>query len=422
MVEKLKIFINPNPSRVLLRFLRLSDKRSLRITENVLRKREDEVEKILVSVRSEFETRHRNFDERLLENYKIIESRITFDRNISHNKKLLLGAVFSMEYTTEASALFNPSIVRHPIQDDFDRLKFILSLRSTGEGHISSISFREGYLTSDGLIDLLPGNSFVTPGKKIMSDSNIRELTTDQDISSNYDVEFGEDTDLSERTLYPYSTAEKMGMEDVRFVEFIDNNQSTYYGTYTAYNGKTICTHIIETKDFKYFKIRSLSGEASIDKGLALFPRKIGDDYWMISRQDGESLFTIHSKDIYNWESPQLLKLPELEWETTQIGNCGSPIELNEGWLLLTHGVGFIRKYVIGAILLDKNNPNIIIGAMDEPLLEAVGNERNGYVPNVVYSCGSIKHEDSIIIPYAVSDTSSSFAKVSISEMLKKMK
>ncbi|MBU1101009.1 MAG: glycoside hydrolase family 130 protein [Bacteroidetes bacterium] len=422
MVEKLKIFINPNPSRVLLRFLRLSDKRSLRITESILTKTENEVAKILVSVRSEFESRHRNFDKRLLENYKVIESRLAFNRNISQNKKLLLGAVFSMEYTTEASALFNPSIARHPIQDDYDRLKFILSLRSTGEGHISSISFREGYLTSDGIIDLLPGNSFVTPGKKIMSDSNKSELIADQDISSNYDVEFGDDTDISERTLYPYSTAESMGMEDVRFVEFIENNESTYYGTYTAYNGRSIRTHMIETKDFKFFKIRSLSGEASVDKGLALFPRKIGDDYWMISRQDGESLYTISSKDIYNWESPQLLKLPELDWEITQIGNCGSPIELDEGWLLLTHGVGFVRKYVIGAILLDKNNPNKIIGVMDEPLLEAVGNERNGYVPNVVYSCGSINYKDNIIIPYAVSDTSSSFATVSIKDVLAKMK
>ena len=423
MVEKLHIYIRPYPVKVLLRPLFLKDKRTLRITEKILQKSEEDVSKILASVRNEFSHRHRNYDERLLENYALIKTRLSLNENISKNKKLLIGAYLSMEYTTEAAALFNPSIVRHPVQDDKDRLKFILSLRSTGEGHISSISFREGYITSDGKIDLLPESNFVTPGQIESGNVENAEKDDENEIPPNYDVTFTDDTSISERILFPYSSKEEKGMEDVRFVEFVENKKSVYYGTYTAaHSCVSIKSHIIETRDFKHFKIRNLSGEAAVDKGLALFPRKINNDYWMISRMDGESLFTAKSKDIFNWESPQLLRIPEMDWEITQIGNCGSPIELDEGWLLLTHAVGFMRKYVISAMLLDKNNPNKIIGILKEPLLEAEGEERNGYVPNVVYSCGAIKHEENIYLPYAVSDTSSSFARISINDLLAKMK
>ena len=240
---------------------------------------------------------------------------------------------------------------------------------------------------------------------------------------SNYELQFKLDQELSEKIIFPASQNDSNGIEDARFVRFVDDDGSvTYYATYTAYNGRDILPQIIETKDFLTFKMITLNGKFSKNKGMALFPRKINGKYMMISRVDGENLYLMSSDNLHFWQNAELIKGPENAWEFIQIGNCGSPIETDNGWILLTHGVGPMREYSIGVILLDIENPNKIIGNMREPLLICNQDEREGYVPNVVYSCGSIIHNNNLIIPYAMSDTCSGIVTVTLSELFKNIK
>jgi predicted GH43/DUF377 family glycosyl hydrolase len=227
---------------------------------------------------------------------------------------------------------------------------------------------------------------------------------------------------LNEKVIFPYSRGERMGMEDARFVKFENEGQYCYYGTYTAYDGKHIKTQLLETTDFDVFKIRTLYGAAVSDKGMALFPEKVNGKYAMISRQGGENINIMFSDNLYFWEDFQILMEPHYQWEFVQVGNCGSPIKTTKGWLLLTHGVGTMRTYVISAILLDLHDPTRIIGRLDKPLLEADENEREGYVPNVVYTCGFLLHGNHLIIPYALSDSATAFATIALNEILKEMK
>ncbi|HEX2983547.1 MAG TPA: glycoside hydrolase family 130 protein, partial [Ignavibacteriales bacterium] len=332
---------------------------------------------------------------------------------LAQEQRLLIGAYFTMEYSVEAAALFNPSIVWHPDQTKLPAgsKRFVVSLRSTGEGHISSITFRSGVIDS---------------GNNIKLDEPTRYLCLPEAIEdhghSDYTMTFANDTELSERILFPYAPAETNGVEDARFVQFTEDDGSVkYYATYTAYDGHSITPRILETTNFITFKVSSLKGSEVVNKGFALFPRKIKGKYAMLSRQDNENNFIMFSDDLYTWNSKKMIMEPEYPWDFIQLGNCGSPIETDAGWLVLSHGVGAMRKYSIGAFLLDKDNPERVIGRLKEPLISPNENEREGYVPNVVYSCGGLISRDELIIPYAMSDYASSFAKAGLKEIIKEL-
>jgi predicted GH43/DUF377 family glycosyl hydrolase len=331
-------------------------------------------------------------------------------------QRQLIGAYFLNEYSFEASALFNPSIVRHPDQSGAPKggLRFILSLRATGEGHVSSLTFRAGTIAADGSLT-------VDPTARLASSPRIGRRVSGQD-GDHVELVFKPEEDVSERVIFPVTESQSNGIEDARFVEFSNGDRKTYYATYTAYSGQAIRSELIETRDFVSFRLAPLRGTAARNKGMALFPRKIGGKYAMIARQDNENLYLIYSDDLYTWDGGQAILKPEFPWEFVQIGNCGSPIELDEGWLLLTHGVGPVRKYSIGAALLDKRDPSKVLARSREPLLRPEPSEREGYVPNVVYTCGAIRHNDQIILPYAVSDTFSNFATIKISALMQAMK
>jgi predicted GH43/DUF377 family glycosyl hydrolase len=327
----------------------------------------------------------------------------------------LIGAYFLNEYSFEASALFNPSIVPHPDQSGAPQggLRFILSLRAVGEGHISSLTFRAGTIAADGSLT-------VDPTARLASSPRVK-LRVPKPDGDEIELTFNPEEELSERVIFPVTDSQSNGIEDARFVEFSDGGRKTYYATYTAYSGKAIRSELIETHDFLSFKMSPLKGTAARNKGMALFPRRIDGKYAMIARQDNENLYLIYSDDLYRWDGGQAILKPQFPWEFVQIGNCGSPIELDEGWLLLTHGVGPVRKYSIGAALLDKNDPSKVLARSVEPLLHPEPSEREGYVPNVVYTCGAMRHNDQIILPYAISDTFSNFATIKIAALMQAM-
>jgi predicted GH43/DUF377 family glycosyl hydrolase len=471
-IKRIDKKFNPDHSRVIVKpHVPKGDERIERIIMRVLNLSEEKVNEILGRVVMSFSDRHKNIWDAFDTNFNEIKRYIPENIQMSNNRRALLGAYFSMEYSIQSAAFFNPSIVAHPDQSGLPEgnLRFILSFRSVGEGHISSIEFRSGvvdenceftfdkvsryaeraniasnpvydkatffmklaemqkpeciiskqvhdlleeeFLLSD-LIGVL--QMVIDPKHKDIGD-NIMWLA-----KSNYELQFKLDQELSEKIIFPASSNDSNGIEDARFVRFVDDDGSiTYYATYTAYNGHNILPQIIETKDFLTFKMITLNGEFSKNKGMALFPRKINGKYMMISRVDGESLFIMSSDNLHFWQTAELLREPETGWEFMQIGNCGSPIETDKGWILLTHGVGPMREYSIGVTLLDIDNPIQIIGNMIEPLLVCNSEEREGYVPNVVYSCGAIIHNDNLIMPYAMSDTCSGIATISTSELFK---
>jgi len=439
---------------------------------------DEEAQIILDRVFVEFGNRHRDLEGVFGSRYEQIKNLLLPRYQPSKTKRLLMGSYFMCEYSLEAAALFNPSIVPHFDQRGLKpgELRFIMSLRATGEGHISSIEFRTGIIDTKGEISLDVASKFVTTptlnpnpifesaeflGK--LQDEHCLNSSTKEIVGSfgatftrshlltsiarfkkrhkklsavqrrsvglleslvelNYEIGFLDQLPLSERAIYPVSSFEINGIEDARFVRFVDDNGGvTYYATYTAYNGKSIMPLLLETTDFARFRISSLSGEAAKNKGMALFPRKVNGRYAMISRQDGENLFIVFSDNTHQWKDPVAFMKPTYHWEFTQIGNCGSPIETEKGWLLLTHGVGPVRKYCIGAVLLDLHNPTKIIGRLKEPLIAPDESEREGYVPNVVYTCGVIKHNSRLIIPYAMSDHATRFASVSVEDLLASM-
>ncbi|CAN0275116.1 unnamed protein product, partial [Phaeothamnion confervicola] len=306
--------------------------------------------------------------------------------------------------------------VKHPDQSGAPQggCRFILSLRAVGEGHISSLTFRSGTVAVDGGVS-------VDPTARLASVPRISSRTN-RPGGDDVEVIFPPDSDLSERVIFPVTDSQSNGIEDARFVEFTNNGRTTFHATYTAYSGRAIRSELLETTDFVKFRMTPLAGSAARNKGMALFPRKIDGRYAMIARQDNENLYLIYSDDLYFWEGGKALLKPEFPWEFVQIGSCGSPIELDEGWLLLTHGVGPVRKYSIGAVLLDKTDPSKVLGRSQEPLVRPEPAEREGYVPNVVYTCGAMRHRDQIILPYAISDTFSNFATIKIADLLRVLK
>ncbi len=360
-----------------------------------------------------FDGRHRNLLE--IFEFRAAEMEEAFEPHaeLNQTQRYLIGAYFLHEYSFEASALFNPSIVRHPDQSGapVGGCRFILSLRAVGEGHISSLTFRPGTISADG-------NVAINSTARLASVPKVQTRTAGPN-GDNVEVVFRPDEELSERVIFPVTESQSNGIEDARFVEFSDDGQKSYYATYTAYSGRAIRSELLETKNFRSFRMAPLAGSVARNKGMALFPRKIGGRYAMIGRQDNENLYLIYSDDLHTWNGGQCILQPKYPWEFVQIGTCGSPIELDDCWLLLTHGVGPVRKYSIGAVLLDKNDPSKVLARAHDPLVRPEPSEREGYVPNVVYTCGAMRHGDQIILPYAVSDTFSNFATIKIAALMK---
>ncbi|MGJ1495889.1 glycoside hydrolase family 130 protein [Sphingobacterium spiritivorum] len=478
-VVRKNIFFKPDSRRVLARYFNLSVERSIKIVQRVLKMSKQEKADTLNQVLRNFSKRHRSVVSILEKNYKrtetILREMNIKDEDVTYKEKLLIGAYFTMEYSIEAAAFFNPSVVESPDQTQLKEgeKRIILSFRATGEGHVSSIVFRSAIIDKDlnihldevgtllekpkqfkshryqkeDFIDKLlqmhdPVEDVLTVIRAKLTDSFtyeelrrfVREMQQENELtpdsqtlmsqimwlaSSHYEMTYSLDTSISERVIFPISDTEKNGIEDARFVRFRgEKNQQTYYATYTAYDGFTILPKLMSTKDFIHFKVQPINGKIA-NKGAALFPRKIKGKYAMLCRVDGENNYIAFSEDINIWQQDiTLLKEPEYPWELVQLGNCGSPIETEKGWLVLTHGVGPMREYTLGAILLDLEDPTKIIGKLNEPLLYPNADEREGYVPNVVYSCGQIIHNGHLIIPYAMSDYASTYASVELKELL----
>ena len=418
--------LRPDPTRVIVRpfkpateprDLNPTDKtRANHIVERVLSLDSAAATAQLADVLENFLGRHRNLLRAFELRAEEMEEALADHAAFTQVQRQLVGAYFLNEYSFEASALFNPSIVAHPDQSGLPdgHLRFVLSLRAVGEGHVSSLTFRSGSIAPDGTVN-------VDPTARLASSPDFVKLPSDLggDV---IEVGFNSTEEISERVIFPVTDSQSNGIEDARFVQFDDDGRRIYYATYTAYSGRAIRSELIETSDFVSFRLSALKGNAARNKGMALFPRKIDGRYAMIARQDNENLYLIYSDDLHTWDGGHPILKPEFPWEFVQIGNCGSPIELDEGWLLLTHGVGPLRKYSIGAALLDKKDPSKVIGRLREPLLRPDPSEREGYVPNVVYTCGAMRHGDNIIFPYAVSDTFSNFATIDIHSLVEAMK
>lgn len=419
------IYIRPDPSRVIVRPFRPSIEladlkptdrtRANHIVDRVLALNDPRASALLQEVMENFEYRHRNLPAILESRADGMDSSFLAQGPFSDVQRQLIGAYFLQEYSFESSALFNPSIVSHPDQTGVadGAKRFVLSLRAVGEGHVSSLTFRSGTSFADGSIT-------IDPTSRLAALPAILERKCGPSGDA-VDVAFDPNQGLSERVIFPVTLEQSNGIEDARFVCIKDGGSAAYYATYTAYNGRDIRSELLTTTDFVTFCLSPMTGAATRNKGLALFPRKINGRFAVIARQDNENLYLIYSDDLYHWERGVELLRPVFPWEFVQIGNCGSPIELEEGWLLFMHGVGPVRKYSIGAVLLDKDDPSIVIGRTAEPIIRPELTEREGYVPNVVYTCGGMRHGSRIILPYAVSDTFTKIIALEIADLLEAM-
>jgi predicted GH43/DUF377 family glycosyl hydrolase len=418
------LHLRPDPARVVVRpfkpateprDLNPTDKtRANHIVDRVMALDAASVAGLLSEVLENFIGRHRNLLETFESRADEMEAAFAGHLPFTQDQRRLIGAYFLHEYSFEAAALFNPSIVSHPDQSGVAEgaLRFILSLRAVGEGHVSSLTFRSGLVAADG-------NVSVDPPARLASIPRVRSLSAED--SDRVELNFNSTEDISERVIFPVLPSQSNGVEDARFVEFDEKGTKIFYATYTAYTGRSIRSEMIETQDFARFRMTPLRGDAARNKGMALFPRKIAGKYAMIARQDNENLYLIYSDDLYCWNGGEAILKPLFPWEFVQIGNCGSPVELDEGWLLLTHGVGPVRRYSIGAVLLDKENPAKILARSREPLVRPEPSNREGYVPNVVYTCGAMRHKERVILPYAISDTFCTFATMKIPALLESL-
>lgn len=426
LLNRQALYLRPDPTRVIVRpfkpsteprhFNRRDKSRANEIVDRVLSLDPIATANQLRDILANFDTRHRNLLRQFELRADAMEDAFHHHQQFSQQQRQLVGAYFMNEYSFESAALFNPSIVAHPDQSGVAKgsRRVILSLRAVGEGHISSLTFRSGVLDPDGDLAIDPPTRLA--GLPVIHAHD--GLAPAGCIG----LSFNRDSDLSERVVFPVTEAQSNGIEDARFVAFEDEGETIYFATYTAYSGSSIRSELLETKDFASFTLTPLRGPAARNKGMALFPRRINGRYAMIARQDSENLFLLYSDDLLHWEEGQMLMKPEFAWQFVQIGNCGSPVEIDEGWLLFTHGVGPMRRYAIGVTLLDKQDPSIILSRTVEPLLQPEPTEREGYVPNVVYSCGAMRHGDLIALPYAVSDTYSNFMTIKIRELLETMR
>jgi predicted GH43/DUF377 family glycosyl hydrolase len=474
--------LTPDPSRVISKLFVPGEEvpehesRTALVIDRVLALDDTEVEAALSQTLASFAARHRDLRGIFADHFETVAHRIPRATAVSGPRRLLIGSYFTHEYSIEGAALTNPSMVTHPDQGGLgaDQIRFVLSARAIGEGHLSCIEFRTGVAGPGGQITLEPPSQYAGIGRVRPPQYDLQQFeavlsaTGDDDevgaflhrhlaptfaaadlqqtleklparltlrqgthrtierirwiAASTYDLEFSADTTISERILWPTAPTERHGMEDARFVKFTgDDGVDSYYATYTAFDGASVTPQRLHTTDFRRFQISQLTGPAAVNKGMALFPRTVGGTYLALSRWDRESTSIATSRDNQTWDIGATVHTPSRPWELTQVGNCGSPIETAEGWLVLTHGVGPMRTYRIGAILLDLEHPEHVIASLPEPLIAATPQERDGYVPNVVYSCGALRHRDTLVIPYGTSDTAIAFATASVSELLGRM-
>jgi predicted GH43/DUF377 family glycosyl hydrolase len=480
LVRRTPIHIAADTSRVVTRLFvpghegfDQQESRSNSVLQRVLELSDEEVQRSLDDVTARFDGRHRGLTETFREHADELSDRLSPDRRLSPTRRLLLGATFTSEYAIEGAALCNPSMVMHPDQRGITPgdIRFVMSVRAIGEGHSSSIGFRTGTISASAEVTFDAAPGFATRGHRdeamLVADAfkgELRRLRASVDDSDyvlgplgpqfsseelevrlglledhsatrkqarrtigqirrvaerSYGIRFQKNTPLSERVLLPVTSAESRGMEDARFVRFSDEDgAATYYASYTAYNGTDIGQQLLETKDFLHFPSSPMAGAAAANKGLALFPRRIAGKFVALSRSDRESNTITYSENPLRWEDGMACQRPTTSWEVVQLGNCGSPIETELGWLVLTHGVGPMRTYKIGALLLDLEDPTQVIGRLREPLLSPTRDEQDGYVPNVVYSCGALLHNGSLIIPFGMGDSAIGVATVSLDTVL----
>ena len=518
-VTRKKFIFSPDSTRVIARFLYLDDDRSAEIIRKVLALPEKEVNTAISQLLRGYSRRHRNIS-RIFENHferlgPVFDKIEVNKRDLSPKQKALVGSYFTMEYSIESAAFFNPSIIEHPDQSELrsDEKRVIFSFRATGEGHISSVVFRSGILDRHNNLTIEPVGKMLAEADKIVRNTyhkksfraKLEEMRIHENIttppvvdfvdvqvpeneistalsdkkeemqdqkkvitpdfildklgdtftygelmrnlgisikdstltenhikiinqmiwlaSAHYEIHFSLDSAISERVIFPISATEQRGIEDARFVKFTDDDgEITYYATYTAYDGIAILPKLISTKDFYDFKILPINGEIAQNKGMALFPRKINGKYAMLCRIDGVNNYIAYSDKINIWRTAKVIQRPKYPWELVQLGNSGSPIETKDGWLVITHAVGSMREYTLGAALYELENPEIEIGRLTEPLMVPNEDEREGYVPNVIYSCGSMIHNEDLVIPYAMSDHASTYATVNLRELIDVLK
>jgi predicted GH43/DUF377 family glycosyl hydrolase len=483
-VNRKEVVFRPDATRVIARFIYMNDERALTAIRSVLNMSENETSFALSQVLRDYSMRHRNISKIFEKHFNKLS--YLFDElgikpgKVNQSRKALIGSYFTMEYSIESTAFFNPSIVEDPDQSELgpDEKRVIFSFRAIGEGHISSIVFRSGIIDKNNNLIVEPVGKMLAEADRIkrhiynkqsfirkldemsvfnnkispvfvlekLADSftygelkkaveetrKTHQLSPNKELIinqmmwlalSHYEIEFSIDSAISERVIFPISDTERNGMEDARFVKFIEETgEVTYYATYTAYDGMSILPKLLATKNFYHFKGLPIHGELAQNKGMALFPRKINGKYAMLCRIDGVNNYIAYSDNINIWREATLIQKPKYIWEVIQVGNGGSPIETEEGWLVITHAVGPMREYVLGASLYELDNPEKEIGRLKTPLLVANNEEREGYVPNVVYSCGSLIHNRNLIIPYGMSDYASTYASINLNELLNELK
>jgi predicted GH43/DUF377 family glycosyl hydrolase len=473
--------LDPNPRRVIAQLFVPGEEsphgrsRAHGVIERVLALDEAEVATMARRVLADYGGRHRDFATTIAANFAVATHDAPQAAQWSSERRTLIGACFTHEYAPESAALTNPSMVAHPDQSGLGagQLRFVMTVRCVGEGHISSIGFRTGVLGPGAALSVDEPSPVLAAGAgragtyqlrlflSLLADlgddsenaqlllGGLPETFTERQLEtaltgvhehtlhrervqrtveharriawSTYDVEFPPSTGLTERLLWPVGPGETHGMEDARLVRFTDNGTSTYYATYTAYDGARVATHLLATDDLRRFRSTPMAGKAAGNKGFALFPRRIRGRYFALSRWDRENLALVDSDDCRIWQQPTVLRAPRRGWELIQVGNGGSPIETTEGWLVLTHGVGPMREYALGAMLLDLDDPSTVLGTLALPLLTPDADDRDGYVPNVVYTCGGLLHGDVLTIPYGISDAAIGFAQVELSQLLSRM-
>ncbi|HEX9979160.1 MAG TPA: glycoside hydrolase family 130 protein [Flavobacterium sp.] len=480
-IQRKPVRVTPDPRRVIARFFFSGEERAVVLIKKVLSLSKDEIFAQISPLLQDFSKRHRSITKKLHKHFEKVKPQVVAagadPEKLDDFTKLLIGAYFTHEYSIESAAFFNPSIVPDPDCSNLEEgeLRVIISFRAVGEGHVSSVVFRRAIIDKNNNITVIPSGNYIDEAERVRNATyqkkqfiakgedeginaeflrtvdeklgdafdyeQLKEIilqakseTTDEHILSQYNlllalsdsyrkISFSRDTDISDRVIFPISDLESRGIEDARFVRFVrEDGNVVYYATYTAYDGFHIMPKLLKTTDFYDFRTSPLHGNGAKNKNLALFPRKINGKYAMLSRIDGWNNYIMYSDNINEWENPIRIQSPEYPWEFVQVGNCGSPIETDEGWLVITHAVGPMRTYTIGAALLDLDNPEKEIGRLKEPLIVPNAEEREGYVPNVVYSCGSIVHNGELIIPYGLADYSSGFASVSLKLLLDRLK
>lgn len=475
--------LTPDPSRVIAKLFVPGEEvpehesRTALVIARVLALSDGDVDATLSATLASFAPRHRDLPGTFADHFETVAHRIPRATALSGSRRLLIGSYFTHEYAIEGAALCNPCMVAHPDQSGLgpDQTRFVLSARAIGEGHLSCIELRTGVAGPGGRVEVAPPAPYAGTGRIRPPQYDLRQFeamvsaTGDDDevaaflhrhlprrfdaaqlgqtlerlparltarqgthrtierirwiAASSYDLGFPRESTISERVLWPHAPTERHGMEDARFVRFTDGRgAASYYATYTAFDGASVTPQRLHTTDFRTFQITQLTGPAATNKGMALFPRQVGGSYLALSRWDRESTSVATSPDLQTWSVGATVHAPGRPWELTQVGNCGSPIETEAGWLVLTHGVGPMRTYSIGALLLDLDRPDRVLASLPEPLITATAQERDGYVPNVVYSCGAMRHHDALVIPYGTGDTAIAFATVPLADLLARMR